>query len=213
MKQVDLLRAMWKYLLLSAICICLAILLILGKVNSWPHLFAGFYASPWLDVLILALFFSNVVFISVGTVAVGIKKFPEHKGAHIEHGSRRIIGIAVSIVLGYSVSKLFSTPMVYEKEFAEGIMTASSVVIALSGALLAIAKFPATELSVEDIVASSFKLNLIVSLIAGLVTLFLILFWYAKATPSLLQWAVFSFAIELGNVMIFLFFPKYYLKK
>jgi uncharacterized membrane protein len=210
---VDFLRAMRKYLLLSAICFCLVILLALGKENSWPHLLAGFYESPWLEVLIIALVISSFVFISVGGVAMGIKKFPEHKSAHIEHGRRMVIGMAVSMVLGYSISKLFSTPMVYEKEFAEGIMTASSVVTALSAALLAIAKFPATERSVEDILASSFKFNLIVSLIAGLVTLFLILFWYAQATPSLLQWAVFSFTVALLNVIVFLFFPKYYPKK
>jgi uncharacterized membrane protein len=177
---VDFLRAMRKYLLLSAICFCLVILLALGKENSWPHLLAGFYESPWLEVLIIALVISSFVFISVGGVAMGIKKFPEHKSAHIEHGRRMVIGMAVSMVLGYSISKLFSTPMVYEKEFAEGIMTASSVVTALSAALLAIAKFPATERRVEDILASSFKFNLIVSLL---------------------------------NVIVFLFFPKYYLKK
>jgi len=210
---VGLLRAMWKYLLLSAICICLAILLEVGKAHSWPHLLAGFYAGPWLDILFIALVISNFVFISVGAVAVGIKEFPEHKSAHIEHGRRMIISMVVTIVLGYSISKLFTTPIVYEKEFAEGIITASSVVTALSGALLAIARFPATKPSLGHMLASSFKLNLIVSLIAGPVTLFLILFWYAKATPSLLQWAVFSFAYQLLNVLIFLFFPKYYLKK
>jgi hypothetical protein len=204
---------MWKYLLSSAICACLVLLLILGRENSWPRWLGGFYASPWLDILFVALVISGLVLIRVGAVSVGIKKFPEYKRAHIENGRRMIIGTVVSAVLGFSISKLFSTPMVYEKEFAEGIMTASSVVIALSGALLAIARFPTTKPTVEDIVASSFKVSLIVSLIAGLVTLFLILFWYAKATPSLLQWAVFPFAFQLLSVMVFLFFPKYYLKK
>jgi small-conductance mechanosensitive channel len=176
-------------------------------------LLAGFYTSPWLDVLFVALLISNFTFLSVGTVTVAIKRFPKYRSGYIEQGRMMIIGTAASVLLGYSISKLLSTPIVYEKEFASGIMTASSVVIALSAALFAIAKFPATERGVEDYLANPFKISLIVSLIAGLVTLFLTLFWYAKDIPSLLQWALFSFAYQLLSVMVFLFFPKYYAKK
>ena len=168
--------------------------------------------GDWVDVLFLVLTAFALIGVSVYTARDIIKKFPKHKDATIEWHVARIVQFLVVLLLGYAAGKLFSGPIAYEKEFAQGVLTASSVLMALTGVLLGIFRLPTAKKPLEDLVVSRFRLNLILSLFSGLASIFLILAWYAKANFSFLQWAFYPFCLQLCFVLAFLFFPKYYLK-
>ena len=112
---------------------------------------------------------------------------------------------------GLVLTLLFTGPVIYERELAQGILTCSSVLFALSSVLLGIARFSTSKNELEDLSADLVKAVLFFSLAAGLVCMFLVLFWYAKGDLGLLKWSCLSFFTQVGYVLTFLCFPKYYL--
>ena len=200
---MEFLRASWKYLVASAVLIGLGI--------SLPIFGQRYFSGSWVGILSLVIIMIGLIVMSIGGAIVTIRKFPQFKSAIVERYAYRIIGVMI-MPLGYVCSLLFNGPIAYEKELAQGILTASSVLMALSGVLLTIARFPKTKPGPQDIMYRLFRGTLIFSLLAGFVAMFLVLFWYAKATSGFLEWAGFSFFVQLGYVLLFLFFPKYYTK-
>jgi len=195
---------MWRPLIAVAVLFCLGILLLVLRER---HI-----VGDWANVLSIALIAFACILMMVSGTIVTIRKFPKYKDATIELNLQRIVQFIIVIPLGYATGKLLSGPIAYEKEFAQGLLTASSVLMALTGALLGIARFSATKETPTELVVSRFKMSLILSLFSGLTSIFLILFWYAKATFGFLEWACYTFCFQLGFILIFLFFPKYYLK-
>jgi len=195
---------MWRYIIAFTVLICLGILLLILRGKN--------ILGDWADVLFMVVMAFSLILITVSAAIFAIRKFPQHKDATIEWRTSRIVQLLIVFPLGYAVGKLFSGSIAYEKEFAQGLLTASSVLMALTGVLLGIARFSAAKETPEDLVATRFRMNLILSLFSGLASIFLILAWYAKANFGFLQWACYSFCVQLGFVLIFLFFPKYYLK-
>lgn len=160
-------------------------------------------------VLVLGWGFTILSFVVVPIAMM--RAFPQNKMAK-EFSVFQILKLLVPFMLGIILFLLLRGPIAHEKELAGGILTASSIVLALSGVLLGIARFSAVKKTPEEILAGTFKLVLIFSVIAGLITIFLSLFWYAKGTSGFLEWAAVAFGTQLGYVLIFLFFPKYYLR-
>ena len=124
----------------------------------------------------------------------------------------RVLGFVIPFPIGLALGWLLLAPLVHEKDFVQGIFTASSVLIGLSGVLLGIVRFPRYANIAEKLLAGTFKAMLILSLVFGLLTIFLSLSWYAKAGFDFLRYAVMSFGCQLGYILVFLFFPKYYLR-
>jgi glucose uptake protein GlcU len=200
---MEFLRASWRYLVASVVLFGLGIsLTIFGQ---------RYFTGNWVNILSLIIIMIALIVVLIGGAITTIRKFPQFKATTVERYTYRIIGVMI-MPLGYFCGELFNGPIVYEKELAQGFLTASSVLMALSGVLLTIARFPKTKPGPQDIMSGLFKVTLIFSLLAGFVTIFLVFFWYAKATSSFLEWAGFSFFVQLGYVLLFLFFPKYYLR-
>jgi hypothetical protein len=147
--------------------------------------------------------------ITVGILAA--KRYPRLFPAVRKHVLFRSLGTIVPLVLGYIVSQVFKSPIVYEKELTQGILTASSILLALNGVMLRLAKFPDEDRIVEAITAWQLRVNLLLSLLAGLITIFLALAWFAHGTPNLIEWATFGLFVQLGYLLIFLLLPRYYL--
>jgi hypothetical protein len=200
---MEFLRAFWRYWVASAVIFGLGI-----SLNILGH---RYFSGSWVDILSLVIIMIGLIVPSIGYAIVTIRKFPRFKSITVEHYTYSIIGVMM-MPLGYVFSTLFNGPIAYEKELAQGFLTASSVLMALSGVLLTIARFPKTKTGPQDMMSMMFKGTLILSLLAGFVTIFLVFFWYAKATSNFLEWAGFSFFVQLGYVLLFLFFPKYYLR-
>jgi len=198
---MELFRASWRYQVAAAVLFGLGIaLLIFGQ---------RYFAGSWVVILSIVMFAIALIVMLIGGAITMIRKFPEYKSAIVEQYAYRIIGVMI-MPLGYVGSLLFKGPIAYEKELAQGVLTASSVLMALSGVLLGIARFPATKQGPQEIVSGLFKLALISSLFSGFATMFLVLFWYAKATSGFLEWAGCAFVVQLGYLLLFLLFPKYY---
>lgn len=205
---MSFLKEIWKYVVASVILGSLAFAMgMLSEVSDKPQWVSNFI-SGWGQISFLILIFSGSAIIVIGGAVAGFKRFPKFKKDIREYALYRIIGSAVPWVLGYLVAELLKGEIVYEKELVQGIFTGSSVVLALSGVLLGIARFSPKEKTPEEILTSIFKLHLILSVIAGLVTIFVLLFWYAKGDSKFLFWATFTFSVQLGYVLTFIFFPS-----
>jgi hypothetical protein len=124
----------------------------------------------------------------------------------------KVLSYVIPFTLGLVFGWLLKTPLKHETDFIQGILTASSVLVGLSGVLLGIVRFPRPGNIAEEIVVGAFKVMLILSLLLGILTILLSLSWYAKGNSALLQGAVISFGSQLGYLLVFLLFPKYYLR-
>ena len=201
---MEFLRASWRYLVAWAAITGLGVSLgIFGQ---------RYFSGNWVGILSLVIIMIGLIVMSIGGAIVTIKKFPRFKAATLEWYAYRVVSLIVIFPIGYAAGLLFRGPITYEKELAQGLLTTSSVLVALSGVLLGIARFSVAKKPPWDMLARRFKIDLILSLFSGFVTMFLVLFWYAKATSGFLEWAGYSFFIQLACVVIFLFFPKYYTK-
>lgn len=198
---MEFLRASWRYLVASVLLYGIGIsLLIFGQ---------RYLDGSWVGILSVIIIIIGTIVILIGGAITTIRKFPQFKSATIEKYAYTLISVMI-MPLGYVCGLLFNGPIAYEKELAQGVLTASSVLMALSGVLLTIARFPRTKPGPQDIVTGLFKGTLTLSLFAGFASMFLVLFWFAKAKSGFLEWAGFTFFVQLGYVLLFLFFPKYY---
>jgi c-di-AMP phosphodiesterase-like protein len=197
-------KASWRYLIVFVVLTIIGILLltIYQEENN-----SGWIKPLSVIILLFALFILNL-----GLRAALIKQFPKSKQFTSERFNYRFVQLLVAPI-GFMLGMLFSGTIVYEKEFAEGILTASSVLMALSGVLLTIARFPRTKSELQNINNSIIRSTLLLSLFAGFACMFLVLFWFAKVESSFLEWAGLTFFIQFGYVILFLFFPKYYIKQ
>jgi hypothetical protein len=124
----------------------------------------------------------------------------------------KVLGFVIPFIIGWFLAWLIEKPPVHETDFVQGILTASSLLVGLSGVLLGIVRFPQHANIADKILVGTLKAMLILSLVLGMLTILFSLSWYAKGTSALLRCAVMSFGSQLGYVLMFLLFPKYYLK-
>jgi hypothetical protein len=203
---MDLLRAIRRSLTAVVILFCLGILLLILRQRNVVGDWAGVLA------IVLTVFAVIVLWISVYRATIKRSPNPKFRAATREFFAYRILRYIMIALIFFPAGLLFLGPITYEKELAQGLLTTSSVLVALSGALLGIARFSVAKKPPWDILAGRFKIDLILSLLSGFATMFLVLFWYARATSGFLEWAGYSFSIQLACIVVFLFFPKYYLK-
>jgi hypothetical protein len=202
---MDFIRFNWRYWIAALIFLCLSLSLMI-----FPECFVNFIGQ-WINILSFGFAALAIIIISAGGSIFFIKKYPKLRGIK-ELAIYRVVNHVVPLLLGYVFAHLIHEPIIYEKELAQGIMTSSSILLALSGVFLSIGRFSAKKKSIEEIMAGVFKTYLILSVVVGFITILLVLFWYSKASFSYLWWAIFTFGIQLGYILVFLLFPKYYLK-
>ena len=162
----------------------------------------------WVLTLLL-VFLLMLIPISFGILAA--RRFPKHTSTIARYTVYLSLSTIIPLGLGYLMSLLFKGPITHEKELVQGILTVSSILLALNGVMLRLAKFPEDNETPEGLIAGCFRANLVFSLLAGLVTIFLALAWFANGTPNLIQWATFGLFVQLGCLLVFLLFPRYYL--
>jgi len=139
-------------------------------------------------------------------------RFPEAKATTAEQLIDKLLSQIIAFSLGGIVAFFFKGTLVYEKELVQSILTVSSV-LGLASVLLGIARFSEYKNDrFSFLIVGVLKSRLIGSLFFGVAAMFLSLFWYAKNIDSLVFWAMFCLCVQLAQVLVFLFFPKYYIK-
>lgn len=205
MKFFTFLRALWRYLLAAGIIYIIAIMSMFFE--NWFKM----PLSTWLTISKILKTISSVI-VLIGLAKVMPKFYPIRTKTLTEMYIFLIVITVVSSLLTILVASLFIGTITYEKEFAQGLLTVSTVLFAFVGVILGINRFSEYKQPDEKALTTIFKIILGCSLLAGLVTMLFLLAWYAKADESLLQWSIFSFNVQLWVIITFLFFPKYYLK-
>jgi len=199
---MNLLKLFWKYLVVFLLLSSIGFVILFWQKEN--H-------GIWIRVLSWFLMLVALFILNIGGAMVAIKQYPKFKSYTIEHYTFRSIRL-FTIPLGYIFGMLFSGQIQHEMELAQGFLTASSILTALCGVLLTIARFPKGKNSPQEINNSLIRSSLVFSLFAGFVCILFVLFWFAQSKSWLLEWAAMAFLIQFGNIFVFLFFPKYYLK-
>jgi hypothetical protein len=174
---------------------------------QWYIFLVGDRAHILVPLFILTAF---VTFL-IGTSVAMIRKFPKVKSVK-ECVIFRGLNSIIPCVIGFGIAYLLSDPIAFPNEYAMGIIIISGLLLALSSVFLSIAKFSAKKETPEVLLDDTLKRYLIMSFLFGIIAIVLVLFWYAKGNFDLLWWATCFLGFQLGFVLIFLFFPKYYVR-
>lgn len=202
----------WKYLLLSVILLILVI--ILSFLLQWDNRpdWLKDSGDGWVKALLIVFGFSAILSITIGGMVAANKVAPRYKSINQQFAVYRILRHGIAWALGIVVGSLFNGTIMNMNGYGQGILSATVLTFTLWGVMIKKINFSKSRSKPEKLLVRLFKTDLILSLIAGIVALFLILFWFAKGEPNYLKWATYAFTFQLAYLSVLFFFTKYYLK-
>lgn len=204
-------RIGWPYIAAVVFFISLSLILAIFRETATVPKWYIALLSDKVDVLIPAFMLTSFLIFLVGSSITLIRLFPKENAIN-RLVVYKVLNHIIPLIIGFIIVILIKNPPAFIKEFAMGILTGSGLLIALSIGLISKAKFSAKKDTLEEMLAIIYKNYLILSLIVGLITIFFVIFWYAKTTYIFLQLATFGFGVQLSYILIFLFSPRYYLR-